>query len=146
MYRFEKFSERESEVVCACMIAKLVSLYDDKTQSGIAACKLGGGDFMLEKEWDRENITASNTLKHMKLIACREEVHCSFEKYISLIRHEFGQKTYYASEELRDKSVLINHKARVGMTSSAIEAGIAIGRKLRRDSTDKKEIGGKCKH
>lgn len=131
-YHFEKFSENESEIVCACMLAKLISLYDEKNKSGISACKLGGGDFMLDKEWDRENLTAPNTLKHMKLIAARDEVHCSLEDYIMLIIQEFGKKTYYKTEAQRDKKILLNHKARVGMTNSAIKKGIAMGLELRR--------------
>lgn len=143
---FEAFSEEESEVVCACMIAKLVSLYDDKTQSGIAACRLGGGDFVLDKAWDRNALSTENTLKCMRLVAARKEVKCSYEEYLSLIRHEFGQKTFAKSEMEKDKSILLNHQAKCGVTSSAIEQGIKLGEELRLKNSAKKEIGGKCKY
>lgn len=138
-YHFEKFSKAESDLVCSCMIAKLVYMYDAKTKAGISACKLGGGDFILSKEWDREHLDAVDTLKNMKLIAAREEVHCTLDDYISLLKSEFSKKTYYATESARDKSILVNHKARVGMNPEAIDKGIAVGLKLR-EIANKKRI------
>lgn len=130
-YHFEPFTHEESEIVCACMVAKLVMLYDQKTKSGISACKLGGGDFILDKEWDREHINATNTLQNMKLTAARQEIKCSLEEYITILRRELGQRTYYSNEEERDQNIIVNHKNRSGMTSSAIEKGIAVGLSLR---------------
>lgn len=131
-YHFERFSKKESDLVCACMIAKLISLYDAKTKCGISACKLGGGDFILTKEWDREKLDLGDTLKCMKLIASRKEVHCSLKKYISLLREECTKRTYYSTEEQRDPNIIINHKARVGMSPEAVEQGIVMGLKLRK--------------
>ncbi|MBR2301010.1 MAG: hypothetical protein IKA41_03560, partial [Bacteroidaceae bacterium] len=53
-YRFEGFTREQEQVVNSCMIAKLVSLYDFEKGQGIASCKLGGGDFMLPKGWEKE--------------------------------------------------------------------------------------------
>ncbi len=131
-YHFEKFSEKECEIVCACMIAKLISLYDEGSKCGISACKLGDGDFMLDKEWNRQNISKDDTLKHMRLNAARDEINCSLEEYIALLSKEFPMRTYYTDEENRDRSILINHKAQIGMSESAIKKGIEWGMELRR--------------
>lgn len=42
-----------------------------------------------------------------------------------------GQRTYYSNEEERDQNIIVNHKNRSGMTSLAIEKGIAVGLSLR---------------
>lgn len=130
-YHFELFNEKEKHIVCACMVAKLVSLYDEENRCGISACKLGGGDFMLDKDWNRENVTADDTLKHMKLIACRDIVHCSLSEYIKTLRAELGKITYYSTEEERDPKILINHKNRMSMDEKDVDKGIAIGLRLR---------------
>lgn len=145
-YHFELFSEKERHIVCACMVAKLISLYDEKNKCGISACKLGGGDFMLEKDWNRENITASDTLKNLKLIACREVLNCSLEQYIEILRSELGKITYYSTENERDPNILINHKNRATMNEADINAGIALGLKLRkmaRENNSQKESNAK---
>lgn len=145
-YHFEKFSDKEREIVCACMIAKLISLYDERNKTGISACKLGGGDFMLDKDWNRENITTADTLKHMKLIAAREEIHCTLEEYIKRVTTEFAKRTYYSCEAERNPNILINHKARVGMSESSIKKGIALGLELRNFRKDSRfEFGKKAK-
>lgn len=131
-YHFEKFNIKESYIVNACMIAKLIALYDSDKNRGIACCKVGGGDFMLEKTWDRDNINETDTLENLKLIALRDTIECSLDEYIDLIRKEFSKRTYYKNESERDKSIKINQKARVGMGVNEIEYGIRLGLQLRR--------------
>ncbi len=126
-YHFEKFTDKESEMVCSCMIAQLIYLYDDKTKAGISACKLGGGDFILTKDWDRENLSAVDTLQCMKLTTVREEVHCTFNDYVALVRDEFSRQTITD----HSGSSLINHKAMVGIKPAVIEKGVKLGKKLR---------------
>ncbi len=137
-YKFVPFTPRESEYVCACMIAKLVSLYDSERKAGISACKLSGGDFVLEKKWNKDKLDALDTLNCMKLTAARDEVHCTIDEYVDLIRKEFGKVTHYTTEEERDKSIIINHKSHFGMTRSAIEKGIIMGLELRRVARERK--------
>lgn len=50
------------------MIAMLIKFFDDKNNLGIGSCRLGGGDFVLEKGYEDEQITYENILKRMKLI------------------------------------------------------------------------------
>ena len=81
------------------MIAKLVSLYDFENQEGLCSCKIGGGDFMLPKEWEMEDLSVENTLNKLYLIAAREKVKCSFDEYLRLIREEFSKITISIPEE-----------------------------------------------
>lgn len=130
-YHFKPFSEQERSVVNSCMIAMLVRMYDDKNKRGIGACKIGGGDFMLDKGYEEEPLTYENIAQNMRLIAARELVPMEFEEYKDKLREEFSQRTYYKNESQRDKSILINHKCRVPMTEQEIENGIKLGMILR---------------
>lgn len=126
-YRFELFSEKQRSIVNSAMIASLVKFYDEKNKLGIASCKIGGGDFVLEKELDEEEFSEENVLKRMKLIAARDLIEIDFDTYLATLRREFSQSTYYKSESQRDKSVLVNHKSRIPMTEAEIERGIELG-------------------
>lgn len=130
-YHFRSFLDEERKVINSSMIALLVKMYDQKNKQGIAACKIGGGDFMLEKGYEDEPLTDENILKRMKLIAARDMVSMNLEEYIQTIRNEFSKRTYYRTEETRDKSILVNHKSRIPMTEEEINKGIEIGLKLR---------------
>lgn len=125
-YRFEKFTQNQRKVVNCCMIAKLVSLYDFEKGCGIAKAKLGGGDFMLPKGWEKREPALWQTLNDLKLIACRERVYLPFDKYLEVIRKEFSQKTICMWE----KDCLVNIRGRVEMTSEEIEEGISLGKKI----------------
>ena len=62
------------------MVALLVKMYDEKTKSGLSECRLDGGDFMLEKGFEDENLSFDNILKRMKLIAARNLVQMNLDK------------------------------------------------------------------
>lgn len=130
-YHFRSFSDEERSIVNSSMIALLVKMYDQKNKKGIAACKIGGGDFILEKGYEDESLTHENVLKRMKLIAARDMVSMSLEEYIETLRYEFSKRTYYRNEADRDKSILVNHKSRIPMSEEEINNGIEIGLKLR---------------
>lgn len=130
-YHFSEFSQEERGIINSSMIAMLVKFFDDKNNLGIGACRLGGGDFILEKGFEDEKITHENILKRMKLIAARELLPMSLEEYVNRIKEEFSKRTYYKTEEERDKTVLINHKGRTPMSSEQIQSGIELGYELR---------------
>lgn len=130
-YHFRSFSEEEKTVVNSSMIALLVKMYDQKNKQGIASCKIGGGDFILEKGYEDDALTHENILKKMKLIAARDMVSMSLEDYIETLKQEFSKRTYYRTEADRDKSILVNHKSRIPMTDEEIKKGIELGLKLR---------------
>ena len=125
-YRFVAFTEEQEKIVNCCMLANLVSLYDFEHQEGISSCKLGGGDFMLPKDWEKEPPTLPNTLNNLFLIAARKKIKCSYDKYISIIRDEFSRVTI--SED--QKNILLNIRGRVPMQIEDIDLGIELGQKL----------------
>ena len=114
------------------MVANIVSLYDEKENLGLACCKIGGGDFILEKEYDLETHTIESTLKRMHLIAARKRIKIEFKEYLELLRSELAKKTYYQNLEEKDPNIIINQKNRIPMTREAIEDGISLGLKLKR--------------
>ena len=130
-YHFSSFSEEERKIINSSIVALLVKMYDQKNKQGIAACKIGGGDFMLEKGYEEEPLTHENILRRMKLIAARDMISINLDDYIETIRNEFSKRTYYRSEIERDKSILINYKSRIPMSEEEIDEGIKIGLQLR---------------
>lgn len=131
-YRFDTFSPKDREVVNTCMIANLVRLYDEENGIGLGACKIGGGDFILEKSWDESKRNIDDTLSKMKLIAAREMIKMSLADYEQQLLIEFSERTYYKQLADRDPSILINHKNRIPMTYEEIGNGIELGRQLRK--------------
>ena len=114
------------------MIANLVRLYDDEKGRGIGACKIGGGDFILDKTWDTSDKSIDSTLSSMKLIAAREMVPMTLSDYEQQLLIEFSERTYYKRLEDRNPNILINHKNRIPMTYGEIGNGIELGRQLRK--------------
>jgi len=131
-YRFDTFNKEDRTTVNICMIANLIRLYDEERKLGLGACKIGGGDFILEKSWDDSSKSIDVTLEKMKLIAAREMISTNLEKYEELLLNEFSKRTYYKKIDDRDPSILVNHKNRIPMTLDEIKSGISLGRKLRK--------------
>lgn len=131
-YHFETFASDVKKIVNTCMIANLVRLYDDEKNLGLGACKIGGGDFILEKAWDESDKSVEATLDHMKLIAAREMIPMSLADYEQQLLCDFSEKTYYSDIADRDPAVLVNHKNRVPMTFEEIGEGIELGKRLRK--------------
>lgn len=125
-YRFVPFSKEQESIVNTCMIAKLVSLYDHEAQEGLCACKLGGGDFMLPKNWEDTPPTIETTLESIMLIAAREKIKCSLREYIDIIKREFSKKTIDENQS----TLVINHRGRVPMNIEDIENGIKLGQEI----------------
>lgn len=71
-YHFQEFSPKDKSIINSSMIAMLIKFFDNKNNLGMGACRLGGGDFVLEKRFENEPITYENISKRMKLIAARE--------------------------------------------------------------------------
>lgn len=136
-YRFDNFTENQEQVVNACMIAKIVSLYDFKKGQGIGSCKLGGGDFMLPKGWEHEPLTIKNTLNSLYLISAREMLQCSFDEYLDIIRSEFSRSTINEDQD----ELLVNIRGRVPMNSKTIENGIELGKKIIAKRTAENQAG-----
>ena len=131
-YHFATYSDDDTYLICKAIIANLILLYDEKENLGLGACKIGGGDFILEKEFDNEIHTIENTLRRMHLIAARELISIDLDSYIKLLKEEFSQRTYYKNLSEKDPNILVNYKNRKPMSMEAIEDGIQLGLKLKR--------------
>jgi len=125
-YRFEPFTQEQKSLVNSCMIAKLISLYDVDKCRGISKCKLGGGDFILPKDWESKTPTIDNILDNLYLIAARDMISCSFDEYVDIIRDEFSKRTIGDDQD----SLRLNIRGRVPMEYEEIEQGIALGKQL----------------
>lgn len=124
-YRFERFSKEQEQVVNACMIAKIISLYDFEKQEGLSNCKLDGGDFMLHKDWEKKKPTIEDTLNQLYLIAARKKVKCSFKRYLELIKNESLKVNVNAK-----KSNLVINLSEIPMNVEDVEKGINIGKEI----------------
>ena len=125
-YRFESFNEEQEKVVTISMIAKLVSLYNLEKEEGISKCKLGGGDFMLPKGWEKDSLTIENIFNKLYLIAARDKTNCTLDEYVNIIREEFRRSTIGEKEE----NLKLNIRGRVPIKEEYIEKGIELGKKL----------------
>ena len=117
-YHFEKFTEKEEENIISKMIALLVLLYDDINKTGISECRLDGGDFILEKDYDEKDI-----LNSLKLIAAREFIKLDLNEYLDILKKELTSNI--------DNPIIIGKKIRKELTSSEVENGIELGLKLK---------------
>ncbi len=131
-YRYEAYSIEDQYLVSKTIVANLIRLYNYDKKLALAECKIGGGDFMLEKAYDEAPHTEENTLRRMKLIAARKLINIELKDYIELLRKELSKRTYYRTLSERDNSILVNIKNRVPMTKEAIEDGITLGLSLRK--------------
>lgn len=123
-YRFEEFTEEQEKNICISMIAKLVSTYDEKNKQGLINCKLGGGDFMLPKNFEQKDSSLEETLNEIILISARDKINISLEDYLNLIRKEFSIRT------IDNKDTIINIRGRVPIKIEYIEEGIKLGLQL----------------
>lgn len=131
-YHFEEFTDEQRFIVNSSMIALLIKTYNEEKELGICSCKLGGGDFILDRNWTNMKLSRENILNNMKIVAARELIYLSLEDYIDLIKREFVKITYYENEKYRNQTILINQKGRVPMDKEEIEEGISLGLKLRK--------------
>lgn len=122
-YHFKEYSTKERNTINSAMVSALVSLYDDERKLGLSECRLDGGDFMLEKGFERDNLDIENILKNMKLIAARNLVEMSLEEYISQMKRELLGK--------EEKNIILGKKIKCPMTEKEVDEGIQYGLKLR---------------
>lgn len=138
-YHFKLFNREtlQCQIVNSCIISLLIKMYDENNNLGLSQCKIGGGDFILEREWSEEPLSFHNTVKRIKLIAARDFINVPLEQYIELIKTEFLKTTYYSNYDQRDKSILINAKSRIPMTKEEIQIGIELGIEMRKKDIKK---------
>lgn len=122
-YHFTKYSTKERNTINSAMVSALVSLYDEDRKSGLSECRLDGGDFMLEKGFESDNLDIQNILKNMRLIAARNMVKMSLADYISQMRRELLGK--------EENNIILGKKLKCPMTEKEVEEGIQYGLELR---------------
>ena len=120
-YYFKDFTDGERQIINSSMVAMLIELYDDKRKLGLSECRLDGGDFMLEKGFENQELTNENILRRMKLIAARKLISIEFNEYIERIRKELSGK------EENNSYMIIGKTLKNPMYIEEIERGIQLG-------------------
>ncbi|MBQ8762093.1 MAG: hypothetical protein IJZ26_02085 [Clostridia bacterium] len=140
-YRFEESSKEQTMAMKTCIIAKLISSFDDKNNLGISDVQIISGDFIMEKEWEKLEPTLQNTYDNMKLISARDCINCSLDEYIDLIKKEFTKST---SSKLYKYKANTNYKLNtcsdIVFTSKEIEDGINLGMEKRQQRVNKEQF------
>lgn len=130
-YHFRKYSTQEKNTINSAMVSALVTLYDAERKVGLSECRLDGGDFMLEKGFESENLDIENILKSMKIIAARNLVEMPLENYISQMRRELLGK--------EEENIILGKILKCPMTEKEVDEGIQYGLELRTKSKENKK-------
>jgi len=125
-YHFKDFNQTERKIINKCMIALVVKLYDEKNKRGISKWRFDGGDFMLLKGFEKEEINKENILKKLLMISARKLITIEFNEYIDKMKIELKNGL---KEE--DKKIIIGKNLRCPFSEEEIEEGIKFGMILR---------------
>ena len=127
-YYFRDFNEIEKKVINKCMIALVIKLYDEKNKKGISRWRFDGGDFMLLKGFENEEINESNIIKNLIMISARKLITIELDEYINKMKVELrnGIKD-------QDEKIIIGKNLRCPFSEEEIEEGILYGMKLRKN-------------
>lgn len=134
-YLFYDFKDQDRKVINASMVSLLIRLYDARGKQGLSEVRLDGGDFMLEKGFEDQDINFENILKNMKLIAARKLIPMELDEYINRIRQELSGKVI-DQQEMK----IIGKKLRRSMEADEIEDGIKLGLTLREQDKNKQSV------
>ena len=125
-YHFKDFNPTERKIINKCMIALVVKLYDEKNKKGISKWRFDGGDFMLLKGFEKEEINEENILKKLLMISARKLITIEFNEYVDKMRIELKNGL---KEE--DEKIIIGKNLRCPFSEEEIEEGIKFGMNLR---------------
>ena len=70
-YHFRNYTTEEKKVINKCIVALAIKFYDEENKKAISGYKFDGGDFMLKKGYENEEINVENIIKNMVMIAAR---------------------------------------------------------------------------
>lgn len=126
-YNFKEFTDKERKIVNSSMVAMLIELYDEKNGLALSGCRLDGGDFMLEKDSESEQISYENIFKRIKLIAARKLIPIEFDKYLDRIRLELSGK------ENKEPNIVVGKKIKNPLLDEEIEEGIKLGLQYKKE-------------
>lgn len=66
----------------------MIKFYDEKNKCSIANYSLDGGDFMLKKGYEKEELNEENIIKNFVFIAARKVIKIELDELINRIRKE----------------------------------------------------------
>lgn len=125
-YHFKDFNQIERKIINKCMIALVVKLYDENNKKGISKWRFDGGDFMLLKGFEKEEINEENILKKLLMISARKLITIELNEYIDKMKIELKNGL---KEE--DEKIIIGKNLRCPFSEEEIEEGIKFGMNLR---------------
>ena len=125
-YYFRDFNKLERKIINKCMIALVVKLYDEKNKKGLSRWRFDGGDFMLLKGFEEDEINEENIIKRLILISARKLISIELNEYIEKMRVELKNGIKDGEEK-----VIIGKNLRCPFSEEEIEEGIQFGLKLR---------------
>ena len=125
-YFFRNFNQLERKIINKCMIALAIKLYDEENKKGVSKWRFDGGDFMLLKGFEDEEINEENIIKRLIVIAARKLINIELDEYIEKMRVELKNGIKDGEEK-----VIIGKNLRCPFSDEEIEQGIQLGLKLR---------------
>ena len=125
-YHFKDFNQNERKIINKCMIALVVKLYDEKNQKGISEWRFDGGDFMLLKGFEKEEINEENILKKLLMISARKLITIELNEYVDKMKIELKNGLKEENEK-----IIIEKNLRCPFSEEEIEEGIKFGMNLR---------------
>ncbi len=131
-YRFVPTNDNQTSMIKTCIIAKLISSFDLQNNMGISKIQITGGDFILQKGWEKQKPTFENTMSNLKLISARDSINCSLQEYVDLIKQEFPLITKHPDDYKANNRFLLNTCSEIPFTNQEIGKGIELGMKAKR--------------
>ena len=125
-YYFRDFTQLERKIINKCMIALVVKLYDEENKKGISKWRFDGGDFMLLKGFENDEINEENIIKRLKMISARKLITIELNDYIEKMKIELKNGIKDGEEK-----IIIGKNLRCPFSEEEIEEGIKLGLKLR---------------
>ncbi len=127
-YHFQNFTKEERKIINICMVALMIKFYDDKEKKGICKWRLDGGDFMLEKGFEDNEINEKNILNKIKLIAARLIIDINFDDYVEKMKKELS-----GNINDNEEMFIIGKKLRCPLSMEEIEEGIKFGKIIKNE-------------
>lgn len=87
-YHFKKFDEVEKVNINSAMIAVLLSTYNFEKREAIAGSRIDGGDFILYKNYKKEEIKKDDVINYIQLITARKIINIDFHEYLTMLKEE----------------------------------------------------------
>ena len=137
IYRFVPTDATQTSMIKTCIVAKLISSFDLQNNMGISKIQITGGDFILQKGWEKQKPTLENTMDALKLISARDSISCSLEDYVDLIKQEFPLITKHPDNYKPNNRFILNTCSEIPFSSQEIEKGVELGLKAQKKQKNK---------